>query len=137
MPSKIMRSNKVVILLTGRYAGRKAIIVKTNDDGSGDKSFGHALVVGIDRYPRKVVRGMGKKRMAKRSRIKPFIKVSNYNHLMPTRYTVDIAFDRNLINREDCKDPSKKRKALSDVRHKFEERYKAGRNRWFFSKLRF
>lgn len=29
---------------------------------------------------------MGKKKVAKRSKVKPFIKVINYNHMMPTRY---------------------------------------------------
>lgn len=28
---------------------------------------------------------MGKKKVAKRSKIKAFVKVYNYNHLMPTR----------------------------------------------------
>jgi hypothetical protein len=29
---------------------------------------------------------MGKKKLIKRTRIKPFIRTINYNHLMPTRY---------------------------------------------------
>jgi len=29
---------------------------------------------------------MGKKRIAKRSKVKPFVKIINYNHFMPTRY---------------------------------------------------
>lgn len=71
-----MKPNKVVLVLSGRYAGRKAIIVKTFDDGSSDKQFGHALVAGIDRYPRKVTGAMGKAKLKKRSKIKPFLKVS-------------------------------------------------------------
>jgi hypothetical protein len=31
-------------------------------------------VAGIERYPRKVTKGMGKKRIEKRSKVKPFIK---------------------------------------------------------------
>lgn len=72
---KIMKPNKVVLVLSGRYAGRKAIVVKTFDDGSSDKQFGHALVAGIDRYPRKVTGSMGKAKLKKRSKIKPFLKV--------------------------------------------------------------
>merc|ERR1712150_429294 len=34
------------------------------------------------------------KKVAKRSKIKPFIKVVNYNHLMPTRYSVDVALNK-------------------------------------------
>lgn len=30
-------------MLAGRYAGRKAVVVKATDDGSKDKKFGHAI----------------------------------------------------------------------------------------------
>ena len=66
-----------------------------------------------------------------------FFQVVNYNHLMPTRYTVDISFDKANLNKEVLKDPMKKKKARHLVRTKFEERYKEGKNKWFFSKLRF
>lgn len=73
---KIMKANKVVIVLSGRYAGRKAVVVKTFDDGTAEKQFGHALIAGIDRYPRKVTKKLGKAKLKKKSKIKPFIKVS-------------------------------------------------------------
>lgn len=72
---KIMKGGKVVIVLCGRYAGRKAVVVKTFDDGTADKQFGHALVAGIDRYPRKVTKKMGTAKLKKKSKIKPFLKV--------------------------------------------------------------
>jgi ribosomal protein L14E/L6E/L27E len=43
-----------VILLTGRYAGKKAVIVKNHDDGVGARPYGHALVCGLAKEPRKV-----------------------------------------------------------------------------------
>ncbi|XP_077288407.1 ribosomal protein L27 [Arctopsyche grandis] len=131
---KIMKANKVVLVLSGRYAGRKAVIIKTYDDGSSDKPYGHAIIAGIDRYPLKVHKRLGKKRIAKRSKIKPFIKVLNYNHLMPTRYIVD--FDQK-ITMKDLKDRAKKKKLRFATRVKFEERYKSGKNKWFFQKLKF
>merc|ERR1739844_601924 len=134
---KIMKSGKVVLVLSGRYAGRKAVIVKPNDEGTSDKPFGHALIAGVDQYPRKVTKRMGKKKIAKRSKIKPFLKVINYNHLMPTRYSLDMTFDKEKINKEMLKDPMKKKKARHAVRETFEQRYKSGLNRWFFRKLRF
>ena len=51
---KFLKQNKVVVLLTGRYAGRKAVIVKTYDDGNSSRPYSHALVVGMSKYPRKV-----------------------------------------------------------------------------------
>merc|ERR1711971_874442 len=97
--------------------------------GTSDKPFSHALVAGIDRYPRKETQ--------KRSKVKPFLKVINYNHVMPTGYSVDISFDKTNLNKELLKDPMKKKKARNMVRTKFEERYKSGKNRWFFQKLKF
>ena len=37
------KSGKVVIMLAGRFAGRKAVVVKTTEEGSGDKRFGHCV----------------------------------------------------------------------------------------------
>ncbi|KAL2740816.1 60S ribosomal protein L27 [Vespula squamosa] len=133
---KIMKSGKVVLVLSGRYAGRKAIVMRTFDDGTTDKQYGHAMVAGIDRYPRKVHKRMGKGKLHKRSKIKPFVKVLNYNHLMPTRYTVpELQLDK--VAPKDLKDPMKRKKARFQIRVKFEERYKSGKNKWFFQKLRF
>ncbi|KAF6094787.1 hypothetical protein HJG60_011882 [Phyllostomus discolor] len=84
---KFMKPRKVVLVLAGRYSGRKAIIVKNIDDGTSDCPYSHALVAGIDLYPHKVTAAMGKKETAKRSKIKSFVKVCNYDHLTPTRYS--------------------------------------------------
>ncbi|XP_037110471.1 60S ribosomal protein L27-like [Syngnathus acus] len=100
---KFMKPGKVVMVLAGRYAGCKAVVVKNIDD--------HALVAGIDRYPRKVTATMSKKKLAKRSKIKAFIKFFNYNHLMPTRYSVDIPLDKTAVNEDVFRDPGVKRKA--------------------------
>ena len=56
----IIKSGKVVIVLSGRYAGRKGVVVKTFDEGGSDRKFSHAIVAGIERYPRKVTRAMTK-----------------------------------------------------------------------------
>nr|QBH73528.1 60S ribosomal protein L27e [Nicoletia phytophila] len=132
---KIMKPQKVVLVLSGRYAGRKAIVLRNVDEGSSDKQYGHALVAGIDRYPRKVARKMSKKKIHRRCKIKPFVKVLNYNHLMPTRYTVDITLDK--VSTKELKDPMKRKKARFQIKTKLEERYKTGKNKWFFQKLRF
>jgi len=133
---KIMKPNKVVIVLAGKYAGRKAVVIKNNDEGNSDKSYGHALVAGIARYPSAITKRMSKQKKLAKSKIKPFIKSINYTHLMPTRYSVDVAFDKT-INRDTVKDPSKRKRARALIKRTFEERYKTGKNRWFFTKLRF
>lgn len=51
---KFIKPGKVVVLLAGRYAGKKAIVVKTYDDGTPNREFSHCLVAGIERAPRRV-----------------------------------------------------------------------------------
>jgi large subunit ribosomal protein L27e len=78
-------AGKVVVLLNGRYAGKKAVIVKTVDEGNEKRPYPHAIVAGVEKYPLKINKSMGQKRVAKRSRVHPFVKVVNFNHIMPTR----------------------------------------------------
>ena len=59
---KFIKTGKVVIVLNGRYAGRKAVVIKTFDDGSKDRKFGHALVAGIDRAPRRLIKSLSDKK---------------------------------------------------------------------------
>ncbi|CAE7214459.1 RPL27A [Symbiodinium sp. CCMP2456] len=94
---RFIKAGRVVVMLQGRYAGKKAIVVKTFDDGSKARSFGHALVAGIDRAPLKVTRRMSKKKITKRTKVKPFVKYVNYNHIMPTRYNVPAEISPSTI----------------------------------------
>lgn len=50
---------------------------------------------------------------------------------------VDIDLDKDAVNKEVMKDKTKKRKARREAKAKLEERFKSGKNRWFFTKLRF
>ena len=76
----------MVVLLAGRHAGKKAVIVKPQDEGvKKGRKFPHCLVAGIERPPRKVTKRMGKAKIEKRSRVRPFLKYVNYAHIMPTR----------------------------------------------------
>ena len=45
--------------------------------------YPHAIVAGIERYPRKVTRRMGQKKVARRSKVKPFVKVRLFHRLPP------------------------------------------------------
>ena len=74
-----------------------------------------------ERYPLKITGKHDPKKIAKRTKIRPFIKVLNYNHLLPTRYTLDI----------------ESLEAKKVIRKALEERHKASKNQWFFTKLGF
>lgn len=78
---KIMKPGKVVLVLSGRYAGKKAIVVTTHDDGTMQRQYGYAVVAGIDRYPRKVYKRMSKTKIHKRSKIKTFVKVNSFCYM--------------------------------------------------------
>ncbi|KAG2172847.1 hypothetical protein INT43_000197 [Umbelopsis isabellina] len=128
---------QVVVILQGRYAGKKAVIVRNHDEGTKDRPYGYAVVAGVERYPLKVTRSMGKKKVAKRSKVKPFIKVVNYNHMMPTRYALELEQIKGTISSETFKEPSQREEAKKTIKKLFEERHNSGKNKWFFSKLRF
>lgn len=140
----IIKGGKVVVMLQGRYAGRKAVVVKVHEDGTNDRKFPHAVVAGIDRYPRKITKAMDAKKVAKRSIMKPFVKHVNLTHVMPTRYQCD--FDLKKIVDEGLKGgpEGEMRKAVRAV---FAEKYqaqataksskKATGTAYFYKKLRF
>lgn len=125
-------------------AGKKAVIVKTFDDGTADRPYGHCLVAGIQKYPLKITKSMSEKKIAKRSRVKPFIKCVNYTHMMPTRYALEIELKSivttDLVNGSTA-NPTARSNARKEVKKLMEEKYnlslKTGKNKWFFQKLRF
>ncbi|KAI3456706.1 hypothetical protein Pfo_013369 [Paulownia fortunei] len=133
---KFLKPNKAVILLQGRFAGHKATIVKNFDDGTRDRPYGHCLVAGVAKYPSKVIRKDSAKKQAKKSRVKAFVKLVNYNHIMPTRYTLDVDL-KDVVSADALVSRDKKVTACKEIKARFEERFKTGKNRWFFSKLRF
>ncbi|XP_068654295.1 large ribosomal subunit protein eL27x-like [Aristolochia californica] len=133
---KFLKPGKAVILLQGRFAGRKAVIIRSFDDGTRDRSYGHCLVAGISKYPKKVIRKDSAKKTAKKSRVKAFVKLVNYNHIMPTRYTLDVDL-KDVVSLDVLQSRDKKVAAAKETKAKLEERFKTGKNRWFFSKLRF
>ena len=142
---KILKKGKVVIMLSGRHAGKKAIVVKTFDDGTNQRKFPHALVAGIERNARKVTKSMGKNKLKKRLKIKPFVKAVNFTHLMPTRYQVDLDLQR-FVSLENL-EQGKREESKKEVKKMFEARYmnqdeartdKAFTGtQFFFGKLRF
>ena len=136
---KFLKQGKVVIVLNGRFAGRKGIIVKAFDENQNDRSYGHCLIAGIDRYPLKVTKDMKSKRFNKRSKVKPFVRMVNYNHIMPTRYSLDVDLkDANkLVVGESYTNTNLRQEVKKTIKKQLEERYKTGKNTWFFKKLRF
>lgn len=80
-----LKEGKVVIVLKGRFAGRKAVVIRDYDGSKRDNSFPKVLLAGVDKSPLKVTRRMSNKKISRRTRVKPFVKFVNQNHVMPTR----------------------------------------------------
>ena len=148
-----MKAGRVVILLAGRRAGKKAVIVKPYDDGSKktNKPFPHALVAGVERVPMKVHKRMKSEKVAKRSRCKPFVKFVNYNHLLPTRFQVGGEFTsgseelKKTVNEASMANAQSRKAVKDELKKVFTERYnnpdasseKQPNVDFFFKKLRF
>ena len=111
------------------------MIIEPKDSGSKAHPFPHALVAGIERYPSPVTRNMSKARQAKASKVKPFIKIVNYNHLMPTRYNLELEGLKAVITNDTFKETSQREEAKKTVKKALEDRYTSGKNRWFFTPL--
>jgi large subunit ribosomal protein L27e len=114
----------------------QVVIIQPVDTGNKSHPYGHAIVAGIERYPSKITRRMSKSRQEKRSKIKPFVKVVNYNHLMPTRYTLELEGLKGAVTSDTFKEVSQREDAKKTVKKTLEERYTSGKNRWFFTPLR-
>lgn len=115
----------------------QVVVCAVQDNGTKQHAFPHAVVAGIERYPDKITRRMSKATQAKRSKVKPFIKIVNYNHLMPTRYTLELEGLKGAITNDTFKEVSQREDAKKTVKKTLEERYQSGKNRWFFTPLRF
>jgi len=98
---------------------------------------------------------MGAKKLAKRSKVKPFIKVCskrnnrvsdvnlrahvqviNYSHLFPTRYAFELEGLKGTVSSDTFKEPSQREDSKKNIKKQLEERYQSGKNKWFFQPLR-
>ena len=123
-----MKPGRVVLLLAGRRAGKKAVIVKQFDEGKKGKTFSHALVAGVERPPMRISKRMSKKKQKRRSTLKPFVKIVNYNHLLPTRFQVTGEFAtsghelKTVVTEDKMANKETRKKLKNEVKAIFTER---------------
>ena len=104
------------------------------------------MLVGIARNPKRVKRSINKKKLIKRTGVKPFVKCVNQNHVMPTRFVVN-DFDFKELKEENLKTAESRDELRKQFRKTMTDSYrnqpnpaqndKAQHIRFFFSRLRF
>jgi large subunit ribosomal protein L27e len=106
----------------GRFAGRKAVVLRHFEEGTKDRKFAHCLVAGIERYPRKLTKKMGDEEKEARMSVKPFVKYVNLQHVMPTRYNLDISDAlQQAVGDADLTDVKAKEALKSELKAKLQE----------------
>lgn len=58
---KFYKPGKIVVILNGRYAGRKGVIVKSNYESVKDRKYPHCMVVGLSKVPKSPQRETSRK----------------------------------------------------------------------------
>merc|ERR1712118_133725 len=102
--------------------------------GTPDRPYGHCLVAGIMKYPLKITKSMSEKKITKRSKIKPFLKCVNYNHVMPTRYALDVEL-KSIVTSDVVagSNPTARQNSRKEVKKILEDKYltslKTGKNK--------
>lgn len=143
--NRIMKPGKIVVMLTGRFAGCKAVILKvleSSDDrkAKGSKARNQAIVCGLEVAPKRVTKkylktvekmtgdekAKSEKRVENKQQVKTFVKLVNFAHVMPTRYNIDLHEElaKQVSGEESIK--AEVRKTLKDsFKAKLEQHYKA------------
>lgn len=138
---------RIILILNGRHAGKKGIIVE-NRIQSKNLSFNSVIVLTIKSSPKKITRKKSETSTKKNSSIKIFFKALNKNHILPTRYFVDLNEEQQTLianislNLFKLKSDDETSKCLySELKWKVEnifiDKYFSGKNKWFFKKLNF
>jgi len=147
---RFIKPGRVAVVLSGRYAGKKAVVVKCYDDGTKERTFPHCLVAGVKKSPLFITPKMHEKKQERRTRVGTFVKYINYQHILPTRYVVSADIDLKGIVTEEKMASVKLRKELrKELRNVLTKKYtsqatvkkgeKSGslHTKFLFAKLRF
>jgi len=110
--AKFYKPGRIVVVTNGRYAGKKAIIIRSNFEQTKSKKYPHCLVLGLSKTPRRVTKKY-LKRLEKRTKVLNekisekkgdaeelqklkrfgvFLKSYNMSHILATRYKVSENF---------------------------------------------
>ena len=128
-------------MLQGRHAGKKALILAAYPEPTQDRKFPYAVVLGIEKYPKKVTKSMTQDQLVKKTQVKLFVKAVNFNHIMITRHSLkdDDLFKKISVEKivSSLKDAPAKKDVLAECAKVLRQKYLNNRLAWFFKPLEF
>ena len=140
----LVKPGRCVILLNGRHAGKKAIVVAAYPEPTEARKYPYCVVLGIEQAPKKLTKNMSQEQLVKRTQIKCFIKTVNYNHILLTRHLVknetDDLFTKSIKPEEVVKslnDAAEKKKQLEACAKALRQKYLNNKISWLFKPLQF
>ena len=89
---KFMKSKIMDLILARCYSRHKVVIMKNIGNSTSGPPYNHALGARIDH---KLTATINKMKIVKRSKIKSFMKVYNYNQLMPHKVLCGYSLGQN------------------------------------------
>ena len=135
---KFYKPGKIVVILNGRYAGKKGVIVKSNYESVKDRKYPHCMVVGLSKGPKKPTKRNIAKMQAQIKKLESsdkedavdrvkrlksfgiFIKTYNMSHLLATRYTLkdDLSIAKSVAKIDELDKKIKEDKAAVENKEK-------------------
>ena len=133
---------RFVILTQGRHAGKKAVILNAYEAGQNNLKYAHALILGIERCPKKLTKGMPQEVLVKRTQVKVFVKTVNVNHLLLTRHLIksdddfwkQVKVETVVQSLADLEKKHQNNEKLSEV---LRQKYLNNKLTWLFKPLHF
>lgn len=146
--SSCFKKGRIVIILNGRHAGKKAIVIKDKISSGNNSLLNNIGIIGIKNLPSRESRKKQSGTVGSKRRIKVFLKLMNKNHVIPTRYFVDLNpnqqtlisnISNSFFDKKMNRDTSDKfvEENMWQINNIFMDKYFSGKNKWFFKTLKF
>ncbi|KAI5184928.1 large subunit ribosomal protein L27e [Nematocida homosporus] len=122
--------DEVVLLLKGRYAGFKGVIV---EDISKVNDRNVVTVIGLEKVPKPLTEDMTEHQKKRHGSLRVFIKKMNVRHLLATRHVMENVFTSEFIIK-DLTDVSERVEMKKEAEKLFRLAYENNPGHWIFKK---
>jgi large subunit ribosomal protein L27e len=140
-PSPLITAGRFVILLNGRHAGKKGVVLTATQTATEGRKYPHAVVLGIEKSPKPLLKSLTQEALVSRTQVKVFVKTVNFNHLLLTRHQLK---DEDFWTKikpdaivQALKDQNEKKAALDAAASVLRQKYLNNKFPWLFKPLQF